>query len=104
VTAKSSRGDVEQAALAGVFGMCPYIYGDYAAPPPPELPSMVENDGYGISVEVRAERRREAAHGLHPLVRNKVPTDSADAMMLSSSARAEMTALPKVDTNCTTQW
>jgi hypothetical protein len=33
---------------------------------------------------------------------NKVATGSADVVMLLSSARAEMTALPKVDTNCTT--
>jgi len=43
--------------IAGVFGMCPYIYGDYAAPPP-DLPSMVENDGYGISLEMGAARAR----------------------------------------------
>jgi hypothetical protein len=32
---------------------------------------------------------------------NKVATGSANAMMLLSSAHAEVTALPKVDTNCT---
>jgi hypothetical protein len=32
---------------------------------------------------------------------NKVATGRADAMMLPSSARAEMATLPKVDANCT---
>jgi hypothetical protein len=32
---------------------------------------------------------------------NTVATGSADVMMLPSSARADVTALPKVDTNCT---
>lgn len=31
--------------IDGVYGMCPYISGAYGNPPP-ELPSLIENDGY----------------------------------------------------------
>ena len=33
-------------AIDGVYAMCPYISGAYVEPPP-ELPSLRENDGYG---------------------------------------------------------
>ena len=34
--------------IAGVFAMCPYISGAYAEPPP-ELLSLIENDGYMLN-------------------------------------------------------
>ncbi|MDE0511907.1 MAG: alpha/beta hydrolase fold domain-containing protein [Gammaproteobacteria bacterium] len=44
--------------IDGVYAMCPYISGRYANPPP-ELPSLIENDGYlldgkAMSIMVRA--------------------------------------------------
>ena len=35
--------------IAGAYALCPYISGAYAAPPP-ELASLVENDGYVLEV------------------------------------------------------
>jgi hypothetical protein len=55
-----------------------------AAPPP------------AAAGEVERRERREAAR------RSAQPSSGFDAMMLLSSARAEVTALPKVDTKCTT--
>ncbi|MEM7413552.1 MAG: alpha/beta hydrolase fold domain-containing protein [Myxococcota bacterium] len=34
--------------IAGIYAQCPYIFGGYGQPPP-ELPSLVENDGYFLS-------------------------------------------------------
>ena len=40
--------------IDGVYAMVPYISGAYADPPP-ELPSLVENEGYFL--ELRADAR-----------------------------------------------
>ncbi len=37
--------------IAGVYAMCPYISGTYASPPP-ELGSMIENNGYTVDIEM----------------------------------------------------
>jgi len=39
--------------IDGVYAMCPYISGHYAAPPP-ELPSLRDNDGILVSVALMA--------------------------------------------------
>ena len=45
----NAEGWVNQ--IAGVYAMCPYISGLYANPPE-ELPSMIENDGYTVSISM----------------------------------------------------
>ena len=47
VTLKA-RQDGRLGMIDGVYAQCPYISGAYASPPP-ELPSMHENDGYFIA-------------------------------------------------------
>lgn len=37
--------------VAGIYAMCPYISGMYANPPP-ELGSLIENDGYTVNVSM----------------------------------------------------
>ena len=44
-TALKAKQDGHLDCIDGVYGMCPYISGAYANPLP-ELPSLVENDGY----------------------------------------------------------
>lgn len=39
--------------IAGVYAQCPYISNEYAAPPP-ELPSLTENDGYFLRTDLLA--------------------------------------------------
>ena len=46
-TLKASR-DGRLGLIDGVYAQCPYISGTYASPPP-ELPSLHENDGYFIA-------------------------------------------------------
>jgi acetyl esterase/lipase len=51
-TLKAKRdGNIDQ--IDGVYAQCPYISNAYASPPP-ELPSLVENDGYLIGVDMMA--------------------------------------------------
>lgn len=47
-TALKAKQDGWLDAIAGVYAQCPYISNAYNAPPP-ELPSLVENDGYLLS-------------------------------------------------------
>ena len=47
-TTLKARQDGRLAMIDGVYAQCPYISGAYASPPP-ELPSLQENDGYFIA-------------------------------------------------------
>lgn len=47
-TTLRARRDGRLARIDGVYAQCPYISGVYASPPP-ELPSLHENDGYFIA-------------------------------------------------------
>lgn len=47
-TALKAKRDGTLGAIDGVYAMCPYISGVYAAPPS-ELTSLVENDGYFLN-------------------------------------------------------
>jgi acetyl esterase len=48
-TALKAKQDGWISDIAGVYAQCPYVFGDYANPIP-ELPSLVENDGYFLDV------------------------------------------------------
>jgi len=50
-TALTAKRDGWIDQIAGVYAQCPYISGQYASPPP-ELTSLVENDGYLIEVSM----------------------------------------------------
>jgi acetyl esterase/lipase len=56
--------------IDGGYALCPYISNGWAAPPP-ELPSLFENDGYGIDVSMMAALARvydpSAEHDTDPL-------------------------------------
>ena len=56
--------------IAGVYAMCPYISGQWAAPPP-ELTSLVENDGYFLEVAMMGVLARsydpDGANATNPL-------------------------------------
>ncbi|GAC1603807.1 MAG: alpha/beta hydrolase [Acidimicrobiales bacterium] len=57
-------------AIDGVYGMCPYISGSYAAPPA-ELASLQENDGYFLDCRMMGALAKsydpEGHHGTDPL-------------------------------------
>jgi acetyl esterase/lipase len=56
--------------IDGVYAMCPYISNAWAAPPP-ELPSLVENDGYFLDVAMMGALAKvydpTGAHATNPL-------------------------------------
>lgn len=64
-TAMAAKRDGIVDHLDGVYAQCPYISGMYGSPPP-DLPSLVENDGYFLSGPM-----------MKPLVRLYTPTDEA---------------------------
>lgn len=68
-TLKAKRdGKIDQ--IDGVYAQCPYISNAYASPPP-ELPSLVENDGYLIGTDLAAPLARaydpSGANATNPL-------------------------------------
>ena len=50
-TTLKARQDGRLAMIDGVYAQCPYISGTYASPPP-ELPSLQENDGYFLASDL----------------------------------------------------
>lgn len=56
--------------IAGAYAQCPYISNAYGNPPP-ELPSLVENDGFFLDVAMMGALARaydpSGAHAAHPL-------------------------------------
>lgn len=69
-TALKAKKDGKLHLLDGVFALCPYISGMYDDPAP-ELPSLVENDGYFVTVAGGAIAARlydpEQQHRTNPL-------------------------------------
>ncbi len=59
-TALRARRDGRLNAIDGVYAMCPYISNAYASPPA-ELPSLIENDGYLVSVALLGAMARAYA-------------------------------------------
>jgi acetyl esterase/lipase len=71
--------------IAGVYAQCPYISGQYASPPP-ELPSLVENNGYLVDVSMAGA-----------LVKAYDPTGEHDRDPLAwplRASRSELVGLP----------
>jgi acetyl esterase len=69
-TTLRAKRDGNTEMIDGVYAMCPYISGAYA-PPPPELPSMFENDGYYIGTRMMGGIAKiydpEGQHATDPL-------------------------------------
>ena len=69
-TALRARRDATLHRIDGVYALCPYISGSYAEPPA-ELASLVENDGYLVSVAFLGAMARaytpEPDDARHPL-------------------------------------
>ena len=69
-TVLKAKRDGRLADIAGAYAQCPFISNAYASGDP-DLPSLVENDEYGLSCTLMATLSRlydpEGDHGQHPL-------------------------------------
>jgi acetyl esterase len=69
-TTLKAKRDGRIAAIDGVYAMCPYISGAYAAMPP-ELTSLYENDGFFLDVRMMGALAKvydpTGAHATNPL-------------------------------------